>query len=133
MDDNLDMTWEQYIQALKRFKEAIEHGRMFDAFDCTEIGYKDTQCSWGLCDRSEEMWPPETRFDRYAEPVNGFVNHKYLGRGQHCPIDKDQSLNTLSMGCFYRCRVFQSKEKKISREEAIKLYEISLNRLGVKS
>jgi hypothetical protein len=113
---------DRYIAALERIKKQIENGSDLISEDSNDIGNKYTSCTWGLCSRYREQWPDEE--DWLSEYNDKIVNSRYQDNGQHCPMDKDQDENSMAFGCFYRCRVFQDGLR--DREEAIKLYEITI-------
>lgn len=118
---------ERYLAALIRFHGAIKNGAPLKYFDHTEIGNKDTQCTWGLCDLTSEMWPDKEDHlwphlferDNKASPL-------YRDKGQMCPMDTREGNHP--DGCFYHCRVFQAvKDDYIpTRREALKLYELKI-------
>lgn len=123
------LTNAQYLEALKRFREAIAKGLKLHFFDCEEIGNKDTQATWGLCSRKKNMWPdkethmwPDDPRDQNSDEIYGI---KYLGKDQLCPMDKREKVD--GMGCFYSCKIFQGPRP--SREEALKLYDLKIERL----
>ncbi len=55
------------------------------------------------------------------------VHVKYLKGKQKCPFDKGPHTHGVQ-GCFNRCRFFQATKKnpQPTREEAIKLYQITI-------
>jgi hypothetical protein len=117
----IHLTQLQYVDALKRFREAIANGEKLEYFDDTTIGNKDTQCTWGLCCSDKKMWPKDARlFDR--DPIS----IKYRKANHKCPMDKRNKDH--DFGCFYHCRVFQGP--KPTRVEALKLYDEELKKHG---
>lgn len=130
MRDDLHLTDVQYAESLQRFRDAIANGAILKFFDCTDIGNKDTQCSWGLCSRKKAMWPdkathkwPDDPRDEGKDDIYGI---KYLENHQLCPMDKREQYD--GRGCFYSCRVFQGPRP--SREEALRLYDLAIDRLA---
>jgi hypothetical protein len=124
-----ELTAEQYKEALLRYREYIANGGELSFFDCTDIGDKDTQCTWGLCDRRPEMWPdPQLHIWPLDFKEHGRSAPRHRSTGMHCPMDKDQSPESETYGCFYRCRVFQGPRP--DRAEALRLYDLSLEKLN---
>lgn len=123
----------RYLKVLQRQRDRIISGVELNYFDCTEYGDQDSQVSWGLCSRDKEVWPdPEDHLwpDEFIE--KGRVAPKYLeafdGKPKRCPFDNESkatgTMKDKSLGCFYRCRIFQNKkENQPTREQAIDLYD----------
>lgn len=123
MEKELFLNDGQHFQALIRFRDAIAGGMVLEYFDETAIGFKDTQATWGQCSRVLEMWPDKET--HLFEPNNGYARVKYHRDRQMCPMDKRKHHN--GQGCFYSCRIFQGPVP--SKEEALKLYDISIERV----
>lgn len=125
----LMLTDGQHFQALIRFRDAIAAGMELKFFDSNQTGYKDTQATWGQCSKAKEMWPdkethmwPDDPRDVGSDYIYGI---KYHRDHQMCPMDKRKSHD--GRGCFYSCRIFQGPVP--SREEALKLYDLSIERV----
>lgn len=120
------LPWKRYVAALKRIRDQIQQGSTLNYYDNTTIGAKETHCSWGLCSAKKKQWPdPEDhlwpdQFIKYSR-----VAPKYLQREQMCPFDTREE--GIPLGCFYKCRIFQSKVPP-TREEALELYQIEIKR-----
>ena len=114
----------QWFHAMKRLRQLIVKGRPLTGFDDTTIGCKDTQCHWGMCGRTKEVWEDDCRMwpDR---PVEHAV--KYSPPGALCPLDRRESGGP--QGCFFSCRYFSPKkgDEKLTKEFVIKLFD---SRLG---
>jgi hypothetical protein len=93
----------QYINALKRLRVIINRDNKPTGFDSTDIGAKDTQCTWGLCRHDKVLWP-EPKDYLWPEDVNRVVP-KYRRSHHKCPLD--QCFEAKSGGCFYTCAFFQ--------------------------
>jgi hypothetical protein len=115
----------RYLAALHRILAQIKNGSKLNAVDSTQIGNKYTHCSWGLCSTSKEQWPDkEDRLFPQDQPLAILSQDK----GQFCPFDQHQTRQSGPDGCFYHCRIFQNPNNRISREEAIRLYEIQIEK-----
>lgn len=129
----------QYYDALIRFQEYIKSGGELWKYDSTTIGDKNTECSWGLCCQSVNMWPEDTRvFDgrTLPGPIVGqedrrIVQVKYLGDNHHCPFDRRLGGNEPNtFGCFYHCRIFRP-DRPMTEERALELYQVAIDRLSL--
>lgn len=149
MKSDLYLSDERFLAALERMRTRIAEGEKLGAEDLTAIGNKYTYCTWGMCTGDPEFWPKEDRMFPNQEPIatdyrvgsSGKVvpilrvSPKYQDRGQFCPFDRrpstkePEAVQGLSIGCFYRCMIFSPKGDKPSREDAIKLYDVSIDRL----
>jgi hypothetical protein len=105
-----------FERGLRRLRDLITQGEALVAEDSNDIGNKYTRCSWGACSSDERVW---------ADPDQKLIfgPTRYRESHQKCPMDvaRDDP-DTSSSGCFYRCRVFQSRHKTPTREEALALY-----------
>ena len=113
-----------YLAALKRMKERIETGLPLVFWDSTEIGDKDTHCSWGLCSNDVEQWPDvlyHTWPLRFLE--TGRIAPITKQPHQFCPFDSQEcnEFQGAGSGCFWRCTIFQ-RGFRPSAEDAIYLY-----------
>ena len=130
---DLSLPHHRYLKVLQRQRDRIINGVELNYFDCADHGDQDSQVSWGLCSHDREVWPdPEDHLwpDQFIE--SGRVAPKYLeafdGKPKRCPFDDESKATGLmknrSIGCFYRCRIFQNKkENQPTREQAIDLYD----------
>jgi len=116
------LSHDRYIIALKRIREQIVNKSKLKYEDSDSIGDKYTTCSWGMCSMYKEQWPDKE--DRIRTFNSGLVDTKQQDTNQNCPMDSKQEGEV--WGCFYRCRVFQNLGKLPSREEAIRLYDITI-------
>jgi hypothetical protein len=122
--DNLPM--ERYIEALKRFRAFIVAGGKLEYYDDTTLGNKNTECTWGLCCEDPKMWPEKMDHTfPHSFEAEGRSTPLLPPEGHGCPMDKREKKSR--WGCFYHCRIFQGPRP--TREEAIKLYDLSLERL----
>ena len=117
---------ERVIAALKRIKKAVHDTLKLDGDDCTMVGMKHTECSWGLCNDTPEMWPDAKDHLWPYEFLNtGRSAPLYHGAGT-CPMDKRRYWNKQGkpnesvQGCFYSCRFF-GRGPKPKREEYLKM------------
>ncbi len=116
------MSDELYLTALKRMKERIEAGLPLVFWDDTEIGSKDTHCSWGLCSNDAEQWP-DLLYHTFPLEV-GRIAPITKQPHQFCPFDSQEcgKFQDAGSGCFWRCSIFQ-KGFRPSAGNAIYLYE----------
>ncbi len=118
------LTDEQHLHMLKKVRDRIANGETMVLDDSDDIGNKHTHCSWGQC--TDKGWEKEALF-RKDTPLLG---SKYHDKGQICPFDKDQAGESVlsPAGCYHRCKIFQnSRGNRPSREEALELYNITIN------
>ena len=101
-------TWQQYQLLLVKLHTVISNEKL-TWWDCTEIGNKDSACSWGLCGESFKSRGPQ-REDWHLCPMDRLT-------GENRPAVVSRS------GCFYRCRAFSPEGKRPTREEALALTE----------
>lgn len=108
------MTADQYIYALTKLRQIVAHVPL-RAYDDTTIGDKSTECNWGLCNDSKEVWP---------------IGRPHRQKHQPCPLDRERREH---IGCFYRCHIFQRGWR--NREGVLYLYDFLLGKImkGVKS
>lgn len=147
MKSDLYLSDERFLAALERMRTRIAEGEKLGAEDLTAIGNKYTYCTWGMCTGDPEFWPKEDRMFPDREPISTDcrveygkvvpilrVSSKYQDRGQFCPFDRRPSAKAPDYaqgspgGCFYRCMIFSPKGAKPTREDAIKLYDVSIEK-----
>ena len=133
----------RYVAALNRIQGQIKEGLPLIVEDSDVSGNKFCYVTWGLCSDDPKQWPDgEDRLNTinsYRETADGkfeprkIVHVKYLKGKQSCPFDTGPDDHGLS-GCFYRCRFFQADKDnpQPTQEEAVKLYQIALNKRGPK-
>lgn len=111
---------DRQVVALERLKNIVSTTEL-SGFDDTTPGCKDTQCSWGMCQRNKELWPDAQDqiwphdSDRVA-PLSGAP----------CPLDREQSGED---GCFYRCKFFKRKGR-ITREGVLQTIDNLIKDIG---
>ena len=123
---NLYMSKNRYIAALKRIQDRIKSGTPLRHVEDITTGYKDQQCTWGLCVGDKESWPDAEDHlwpDRFLK--SGLVAPLYLTATQKCPMDRRKLEDTDQNGCFYTCRVFTPKkgDSRINKDTALELYD----------
>ena len=143
---DLYMTDAQHLASLERMRDKIakSEGPLY-AFDDTTPGNKSTDCSWGMCTCDPTFWAkdelmfPERGPIRVGCRADGtpvlHESSKYHKDGQQCPFDRRNGTeNKASWGCFSHCRVFSRKrgEKTPTKEEALRLYDVTIERLTQK-
>lgn len=130
MSEDLNLSDERYLAALKRIRALIANGINLVAEDSDVMGDKFTHCTWGLCSDRKSHWPdPEDHLwpDQFVE--HGRVAPKYRDTDkQECPLCVPHEGSGFK-GCFYRCRVFQRKMKTPTREQALRLYDEAIARV----
>lgn len=124
MRDDMHLSDDGYLRALLRMGARIAAGLPLTGFDCTAVGAKDTQCSWGLCSDSLEQWPDDEDH-LFPERLPHRSSPKYRQAHQRCPMQADDGE---PLGCFYRCRFFQSQHPTPTKDEALALYEAAIDR-----
>jgi hypothetical protein len=103
-----------------------------DGYDCTDTGSKNTECSWGLCSDSFDLYPAP---DDHMFPEDMVQRGRSAPRGTPgpCPLDgritngENGCLNSMSSGqdeCFYKCLFFRPKwkQKRIEHKAALHRY-----------
>lgn len=125
-----------------RYQDALRRQRVrlptlpLVAEDCTDIGNKHTECSWGMCSQDPELWPsPDDHIWPESFLQDGRSAPRY-GRDL-CPLDSRYVVESGRMvvakktdnGCFYTCRVFQKHLRTPGREEAQQLYDAAITML----
>ena len=116
----------RYLAALIRIKDQIINGSRLKYDDSDAIGDKHTEASWGLCSGSKHQWPDkEDRLFPRDYPLA--ILHRTSG--QSCPMDMQPDRKYGPDGCFYFCRIFQQLNNLPTREEAIQLYEIQIEKI----
>lgn len=108
----------RYVAALKRQRARIAAGLPLSGFDSTDMGAKDTQCSWGLCTKDLEAWPGEEDH-LFPKQLPDRSSPKYRTEEQTCPLQTGGE----PLGCFYRCRYFQEGLREGDRAAALELYD----------
>lgn len=110
----LYLPWDAYLSALKRLPAIIQSAELY-YYDDTTIGDKSTECTWGLCSESEELWAIDDRLH---------YSHKYRQTGQTCPMERteDRAWEQPASGCFYRCRFFSPNgQPRPTQQDALQL------------
>jgi len=143
---DLYLTDAQHISALKRMRDRIAQGGPLRAHDDTTPGNKSTDCSWGMCTNDPSFWMKDELMFPDRGPIRVGIladgspvlheSSKYHGEGQQCPFDRRNGTeNKDSWGCFHHCRVFSRGrgEKTPTQEEALRLYDVAIERLTKKS
>jgi hypothetical protein len=124
---DINMTNAHHLQSLKNQRERIAKGEKLWWDDDTTIGNKHTECSWGLCSESKDVYPDKEMHlwpDQFEE--HGRVAPRYRKGDQKCPFDRRKPEEVTMNGCFWTCRVFKWKRKKeprITQEIALQLYD----------
>lgn len=135
MKDDIYLSDERYLAALKRIRRQIAGGLGIEAEDSTTPGDKYTTCTWGLCSKMPQQWPDEEDW-LLDKPIRGMISAKYQREGQLCPMDRNLEPEARSefdgdypSGCFYRCRIFKRKrgQRLPTRAEALKLYDRAID------
>ena len=124
------MSWlsnERYLVALKRIRQLIVDGEVLAGYDCTDVGCKNNECSWGFCCETLEHWP-DKEDQIWPELFPNRIAPKSRDNGQWCPLDsgmhgkfRDKYNTDSKYGCFYRCLFFQ--RKKPTKEQVLALYD----------
>ena len=120
MSADIYLSDDRYLAALRRQRDRIRAGAAFVAYDCEEIGAKETHASWGLCSSDAEAWPDAGDHmwpDQFTN--HGRVSPKYRRKHQKCPMQTKGG----ATGCFYNCRIFKSQLGRKSRDKAVQLYD----------
>lgn len=115
--ENLYLSTEQYLSALKKLRDKIANGEELVDVDDDFPGNKDSWCSWGLCTNNPEVFPdPQSHLwpEEFAKQQR--FAPKYRGPNQWCPLDSrirdgkpHGEAESPGSGCFYRCMVFSPK------------------------
>lgn len=117
----------RFQDALRRMRKRISEGLPLEWEDSTDIGNKYTSCTWGMCSEQKEQWPDKddhTWPDEFIK--SGRIAPRSMKKGQHCPLN-DRSKQKDGNGCFYSCKIFGSKNKDLSRERALELYDLAIS------
>lgn len=124
INNDIYMSRERYLLALKRVRKAIAKGREFRATDIIAPGCKSTEVTWGMCSVADEDWPdPEDHLWPEDFIKYGRVAPKYR-EGHPCPYDRDPDPEHMR-GCFYRCMAFDRKDKdKDDRNSTLRKYDL---------
>ena len=126
MTSSYHLSHERYVAALQRLRAIVAGGAPLKFFDCTDLGAKDTQCSWGMCSRQPALWPDAQdhlwpdQFERH-----GRIAPKYRAAGQLCPMDR--ATTGPAEGCFYRCRVFKPAGGRPTRAQTLEFIDMRLD------
>lgn len=125
------MSPELHLMSLKLLREIIASGISLGYYDDTTIGSKKTECSWGLCTESKEVYPESIMHiwpDDFEK--HGRIAPRHRDENQKCPFDvrpiEEKDMN----GCFWYCQIFQRKKRKqrITREYALQLFDEEIER-----
>jgi len=106
----------QTLKVLKNLRKVIKTEPL-KGYDCTDTGFKNTECNWGICGENPKVFPdPEMHTWPYDFILYKRVAPLFLAEAIRCPLDKRDS-NDLN-GCFYKCMFFrhEKRSKKLSRE-----------------
>lgn len=128
---------ERYLAALKRIRGIIVRGYLsLDFNDCTDIGNKSTECSWGLCCDKHSHWP-DAEDHLWPSRRNDVVVTLYRKGHHFCPFDRRMRFRNektnMGNGCFYTCMVFHRGSRSLpTREEAIALYDEAIRMIEEK-
>lgn len=116
------LTVEQYADTLRRIRKTVE-SEPLRAVDDVTPGAKSTTCNWGLCSGRKDHYPaPELH--TFPQDFADYGRVSELEPPKPCPM-MDVKVPSRG-GCFWQCRVFQSKLKTPSRKEAIALIDAKL-------
>lgn len=128
------LTRAQIIAVLKNLRVIVAREEL-SGFDDTTLGNKSTQCTWGLCNESKELYPaPEMHIWPFDFLLSGRVAPLRLPGPRFCPLDNRPS--DYESGCFYCCAFFQIRKtcfEGLSRAGVleridIKIYELETRR-----
>jgi hypothetical protein len=113
----------EYIATLKRMRDMIAAGRGLSYEDSTEIGNKHTECSWGLCDDTKDLWP-DPQFYIWPDQPNRIAPMHRLD-AHTCPF---RQAKPSANGCFWSCMIFQSGKRNPlpTRDQALALYDAKI-------
>jgi hypothetical protein len=103
---------DRHLLALKRLRKVVEQ-REQGGYNCSDVGAKNTECNWGMCQQNKVLWPDQ---QDYIWPHN--ENRVAPLEGSRCPLDTGL-LGHESWGCFYRCQYFSKKLKMPTRDEVL--------------
>lgn len=117
---NMYLTDKQYLQLLKRALKIVQNMSKVQAEDCTIRGCKDNTCNAGLCNDNQLCTPKIAMFPKDFPQRKDI---KYLEDYQKCPLDWRTESQLDGNGCFYTCKIFQAKKKKIPNGEIVRLYK----------
>ena len=141
--ENLYLSTEQYLSALKKLRDKIANGEELVDVDDDFPGNKDSWCSWGLCTNNPEVFPdPQSHLwpEEFIEQQR--FAPKYRGPNQWCPLDSrirdgkpHGEAESPGSGCFYRCMVFSPKKYHGPKDRAsvLKLYDNQIAEVDAKA
>ncbi len=156
VNPNDEMTLQQHLGVLRRFREIIADGLPVITTDSTSRGDKYTECNWGLCAGSHsgqeaaEVCFPDPMLHTWPDTfaVDGRIAPIKRPEGLFCPMDlRNSSQDNPEIvktgappnigvrdamaglqGCYYTCRVFQRTNP--TQEQAIRLYDLAIERIN---
>jgi len=118
-------------------KARIQSQKTLDGYDCNHTGSKNTECTWGACDQSAEMWPDsEDHIWPHWHKTQNRIAPLGPPQSHWCPLDRragetfnPEDMNHLQ-GCFGSCRFFnpQAGEPELTQEYVLSQYEEALRR-----
>lgn len=116
---------DQYKRSLVNLRKVVETKPLIFVDDETP-GNKTTECSWGLCSKSKDIWDDKEMHFSYIKLDSGDSGPKYRGKCHACPHDRDiGNPKHNPMGCFYRCRVFKpDHEPRPTKEKTLQVIDI---------
>ena len=112
---------ERTIVALQRLRKIVETEPL-NGYNDTTIGYKNTECSWGLCSDSKKLWP-DAKDHVFPYDFLNYGRVTTLSKGHACPMVVSSSRN--GYGCFWNCRFFQ-RHKSPTQKEMLALIDAKL-------
>jgi hypothetical protein len=99
------LTKDRLLVVLRRLRERVASVDL-TGYDDTTLGDKNTECAWGLCSDSPELWPDAKDHTFPYDFLNrGRVSS--LGYKGACPLQMEEGNGS---GCFYYCRFFQASQ-----------------------
>lgn len=117
----------RYLAVLERLRALIAGGLPLGGYDDEGFGYKNTECTWGLCQQDKATWPDPQDYIWPDNPER--IAPLSAPKGCRCPMDTrevpkvQKSGGDIDYGCFYHCRFFQGKKSRLTREQALELYD----------
>jgi hypothetical protein len=112
----------EYVDVLKRIRKTVESDPLV-AIDDDTPGAKSTSCNWGLCSDDKNHYPyPEMH--TFPQDFADYGRMSQLRAAKPCPM-MDSSKPSRG-GCFWQCRVFSGKRKRISKDQALRLIDAKI-------